>query len=629
VAEQAYAYVTLIPVAKGFQQALAKEMGGVNNVGKKAGQDAGEGFNKAFATELDDVNVTSTEWGNKSGKGFASGFGTALKGLAIAGGALAIAGISSFVKSSVSAASNLEESLNAVSVAYGDASASVVALGEDAATRLGVTQSAFNASAVRFSAFAERVVGEGGNVAGFVDDVTTRAADFASVFNIDVSEALQVFQSGLSGEAEPLKRFGINLLDSEVQAYALANGIGEVGRALTEDEKVQARYGLLMESTAKTAGDFANTSDGLANSQRILSANFEDVQAKIGSALLPAFATLTSSLIPVVEQLGPVLTGVMEEMAPVIVNLAAQIPSLLTGFMPLLPILGQLATVFLQIVSQLLPVFVELFSALLPIILELVPVIAALITEAMNVLLPVILQLVGALAPVVYALLPLFMELFKALAPVVIELVYAILPIIDLLLPLFIDLLMILLPILVTVAQVIGTVLVLAVNLFVGAIRFLGDVIKAFADFFYQVWEDIGLFFQDTINALLTGFEAFVNGIIEGVNLIIRALNRIQVKAPQWVTDLTGITSFGINISELAQVTLPRVALAKGGLVTGPTNALIGEAGPEMVIPLDRFESMMSSGGDGRTVNYYAAPNKSFDAEQELRLAMTRARVLA
>ena len=185
MAEQAYAYVTLIPVAKGFQQAVAKEMGGVNNVGAKAGQNAG--------------------------KGFSGGFGGALKTLGgvIAGG-LAAAGIGNFVKESVTAASDLEESLNVVSVAYGTATESVVALGEDAASRLGVTQAEFNASAVRFSAFAERVVGEGGNVAGFVDDVTTRAADFASVFNIDVSEALQVFQSGLSGEAEPLKRFGIN-----------------------------------------------------------------------------------------------------------------------------------------------------------------------------------------------------------------------------------------------------------------------------------------------------------------------------------------------------------------------------------------------------------------------------------
>jgi len=87
-------------------------------------------------------------------------------------------------------------------------------------------------------------------------------------------------------------------------------------------------------------------------------------------------------------------------------------------------------------------------------------------------------------------------------------------------------------------------------------------------------------------------FEGFANGIINGVNFIIRALNRIQVSAPKWLTALTGITSFGINISELPNISLPRVALAEGGIVTGPMNALIGEAGPEAVIPLSKLGSM-------------------------------------
>jgi tape measure domain-containing protein len=69
---------------------------------------------------------------------------------------------------------------------------------------------------------------------------------------------------------------------------------------------------------------------------------------------------------------------------------------------------------------------------------------------------------------------------------------------------------------------------------------------------------------------------------------------------------------------------------AKGGLVTGPTSALIGEAGPEVVIPLDRFESMMGmTGAPGKTVNYFAAPNQSIDSEQALFQAMRRAKVVA
>jgi hypothetical protein len=97
-----------------------------------------------------------------------------------------------------------------------------------------------------------------------------------------------LFQSGLAGETEPLRRFGLDLSAATVEAYAYANGIGTVGTELTEAQKVQARYGLLMEQTNKTQGDFANTSDQLANSQRILQARMENARAELGTALLPA-----------------------------------------------------------------------------------------------------------------------------------------------------------------------------------------------------------------------------------------------------------------------------------------------------------------------------------------------------
>jgi hypothetical protein len=219
------------------------------------------------------------------------------RNFAIAG--TAFAGIAVGLGKSVKVASDLGESVNAINVAFGSSAQGILDFGQTAAQTLGISAVDFNNAAVRFSAFADRIVGSGGDAAGFVAEISTRAADFASVFNIEVAEALGVFQSGLAGEAEPLKRFGINLLDSEVKAYAMANGIGEVGRQLTETEKVQARYGLLMEATAKTQGDFANTSDGLANGMRILKAEITNTQAEIGNALLP----ILEDMLPIIREL--------------------------------------------------------------------------------------------------------------------------------------------------------------------------------------------------------------------------------------------------------------------------------------------------------------------------------------
>jgi len=602
MAEQAYAYVTLIPVAKGFQQAVAKEMGGVNNVGKTAG--------------------------GKAGKGFSGGFGGALKGLGgvIAGG-LAAAGIGSFLKDSVSQASDLSESLNAVTVTYGAASEGIVALGETAATRLGLSATDFNALSVQFASFGDNIA-DNGDVVGFIDDITTRSADFASVMNLDVAEASRMFQSGLAGETEPLKKFGIDLSAAAVDAYALANGIGEAGKPLTEAQKQQARYGALMEQTAKTQGDFSNTSDGLANAQRILGANFDNMKAQVGGPLLGAFAGLTTGLLPVVETMGPLLTGVIEDLAPIITDLAGQIPGLLESFLPMLPVIGELAGIFLELAADLLPIFVDLIMALMPAITDLLPILAEFIGNAMEVLVPILVQLIDALVPIIEALLPVFMELFEALAPVVLTLIEAMLPIIELLLPMFVELIEFLTPILVTVAEIIGDILVFAIELFVGAITGITESLATFGEFFSELWDGIKEFFVNTINALISGFEGFVNFVIRGVNKIVDALNGLSFEVPDWVPEIGGAT-LGFSIPKIPEISLGRIALANGGLVTGPTNALIGEAGPEVVIPLDRFESMMGVNGQGGTVNYYAAPNKSFDAEQELRLAMTRARVLA
>jgi len=599
VAEQAYAYVTLIPVAKGFQSAVAKEMGGVNNVGKKAGSDAGTGF-----------------------KG---GFGGALKGIGglIAGG-LAAAGIGNFLKESVSQASDLDESLNAVAVTYGAAAEGIVALGETAATRLGLAATDFNALSVQFAAFGEGITGPGGDVVGFIDDITSRSADFASVMNLDVAEAARMFQSGLAGETEPLKKFGIDLSAAAVDAYALANGIGAAGEPLTEAEKQQARYGALMEQTAKTQGDFSNTSDGLANGQRILAANFQNMQATVGGPLLNAFANLTTGLLPVVEIMGPILTGVIEDLAPIITDLAGQIPGLLESFLPMIPVIGELAGIFLELAADLLPVFVDLIMALMPVFTELAPVIAAFIGEAMAVLVPILVQLIDALIPIVEALLPVFMELFEALAPVVLELIEAMLPIIDLLLPLFIRFVEFLTPLLVWLGELLGEILVGAVEFFVKAFENAQVFFDEFGKFFQLLWYGIQSVFVAVVNGLITGFENFVNFFIDGFNRFVEGINVVREALDLVPLDLAARISLG----RLEEPTIP--ALAEGGLVTGPTTALIGEAGPEVVIPLDRFEKMMGDNGNGgRAINYYAAPNKSFDAEQELRLAMQRVRVLA
>lgn len=268
-----------------------------------------------------------------------------------------------FVIGAVDIASDLSESVNAVEVAYGDAADAVLQLGEDSANTFGLSKRELNAYATQFSAFVGTIAGAGGDVAGTLETLVGRGTDFASVFNTDVSEALGLFQSGLAGETEPLRKYGIDLSAAAVEAYALANGIGDGTSALTEAEKVQARYGSLLEQTNKVQGDFVNTSDELANKNRINAASWDDVQAKIGDAFLP-----------VASQLATVLG---DEIIPVISDLAEEYgPELSDAFTDLLPSLTELAVELLPLIPgaveaivAAMPAFVSLLELITPLLI--------------------------------------------------------------------------------------------------------------------------------------------------------------------------------------------------------------------------------------------------------------------
>ena len=197
------------------------------------------------------------------------------------------AAVVSQIKPAIDAASDLSEATNAVTVSFGDAAEGVLALGDNAARGLGLSKTELFGIATQFSSFAKTIAGDGGDLAGVVDQISNRGADFASVFNLEVGDALAKFQSGLSGSSEPLRAYGIDLSAATVEAYALENGITDGSEALTESEKVMARYGALMEQTDMVTGDFTNTSDGLANQQRIMKATLEDTRAEIGEKFMP------------------------------------------------------------------------------------------------------------------------------------------------------------------------------------------------------------------------------------------------------------------------------------------------------------------------------------------------------
>ena len=209
-------------------------------------------------------------------------------------GLLAAGALALLVKSSVSSASSLNESLSKTNAVFGDSAAEIIKWSESSAKAFGQSQNqALEAAGTYGNLFQAFGVGRD-EAAKMSTSLTELAADLASFNNTSIDDAIIALRSGLSGETEPLKRYGAVLSDVRLKEKAVAlQLISTTSDALTPAIKAQAAYALVMEDTVLAQGDFARTAGDLANSTRITAAEFENAKAALGKDLMPIMRDAT------------------------------------------------------------------------------------------------------------------------------------------------------------------------------------------------------------------------------------------------------------------------------------------------------------------------------------------------
>lgn len=232
---------------------------------------------------------------DRSSKNIVAGLATVGKGVIVAGAAAGAAG-AAFIASTIAPASDLSETVSKVGVVFEDLSGEMLKFGDTSASALGMSkEEALAAAATYGNLFRAMEINTDASF-DMSQGLVTLAADLASFNNMDPTMVLDKLRAGLSGETEPLKTLGVNLNAALIEARALEMGLWDGEGAITAAAKAQASYALIMEQTTLAQGDFARTSDGLANQQRIIAANFKNMKATIGTALLPMMETLSSTL---------------------------------------------------------------------------------------------------------------------------------------------------------------------------------------------------------------------------------------------------------------------------------------------------------------------------------------------
>lgn len=118
-------------------------------------------------------------------------------------------------------------------------------------------------------------------------EFTELSQNAASFFNTDFDTALGKLRSGLSGESEPLRDFGVFINEAAVENQALKMGLIETGQELNEFGKIMARAALISEGMAQANGDIDRTGGELANMWRGLMADLRELSEYMGEKFLP------------------------------------------------------------------------------------------------------------------------------------------------------------------------------------------------------------------------------------------------------------------------------------------------------------------------------------------------------
>lgn len=308
----------------------------------------GRDLDRGVAPHMTAVGRTSgTRFGDASGEAAGRRFSSKFKTLAKAGAFAAVAGVAAAGKllgDAVGAAADLGETTSKTAQIFGDeALPALQRFARGAARSLGQSEQAALDAVSTFGVFGKAAGLQGPKLSKFSVQLTRLASDLASFSNTSPEEAAEALGSALRGEAEPMRKYGVLLDEATLKAEALALGLlkpikdgakiekyrvdlmqaqkdlndvtaeygpkslealdaqsklGWVQNALqkategtipplTAQQKVLAANSAIFKQTADAQGDFARTSDGLANRQRALTAQWENMKVRLGSGLLP------------------------------------------------------------------------------------------------------------------------------------------------------------------------------------------------------------------------------------------------------------------------------------------------------------------------------------------------------
>jgi phage-related minor tail protein len=238
-------------------------------------------------------------------------------------------------------ASDYEENLNKIDVAFGSNSQAVKDWANTARTEFGLSKVQATEAAAAFGALGKGIGLSEKDAANMSTTLAGLSADLGSYFNTGVDESAKALEGIFTGESEALKKFGVVMTDTNLEKFAADQGL--VWKKMDQGEKTMLRYQYVLAKTKDAQGDYSRTSDGTANSIKTFQASIQDLATAIGTNLLPIIT-------PIIQKITEWVNKFNELPAPVqkVITVIGLIVAVLG---PVLVIIGTLISAIGSIIS--------------------------------------------------------------------------------------------------------------------------------------------------------------------------------------------------------------------------------------------------------------------------------------
>ncbi|WP_035647324.1 hypothetical protein [Flavobacterium sp. ASV13] len=197
---------------------------------------------------------------------------------------------------SVKFASDYQESLNKVDVAFDTSSSAVKEFGKTALETYGIAEGTALDMAAAYGDMGTSMGLTTAQAAKMSTELVGLAGDISSFKNIGIEQANTALSSIFTGETESLKKLGIVMTEQNLQEFALSKGIRTRMKDMDQASKVNLRYAYVMQATSNAHGDFARTGGGAANQSRIFRESLKELGQMFGTVILPYFTKIITSV---------------------------------------------------------------------------------------------------------------------------------------------------------------------------------------------------------------------------------------------------------------------------------------------------------------------------------------------